>query len=95
MAASQFVHASGPILCVYDDAMLWCSQKYGEEYTVAGIDKEAKVATLANEMKIQYDALVSTMPLDLMLRWLDRPKWAEELSHRSATSTRQYSAKDD
>jgi len=66
--------------------MLWCSQKYGEEYTVAGIDKEAKVATLANGMKIQYEALVSTMPLDLTLHWLGQPEWAEELSHRLATS---------
>lgn len=57
-------------------------QKYGEEYTVVSLDKEAKVATLANGLKIQYEALVSTMPLDLTLHWLGQPKWADELSHR-------------
>jgi len=94
---SALLHASvsGPKLCAYFDAMLWCSQKYGEEYTVAGIDKEAKVATLANGMKIQYEALVSTMPLDLTLHWLGQPEWAEELSHRSAISPHHCSAKDD
>ena len=49
---------------------------------MVGIDKEAKVATLTSGQKIQYEALVSTMPLDLTLHWLGQPKWAEELSHR-------------
>ena len=67
----RFWHSALPVL-----------QKYGEEYTVTGIDKEAKVATLACGQKIQYEALVSTMPLDLTLHRLGQPKWAEELSHR-------------
>lgn len=58
------------------------SQRYGEDYTVTGLDRKAKVATLASGAKIQYEALVSTMPLDLTLVWLGQPKWADELSHR-------------
>ncbi len=45
-------------------------QRYGEDYAVTSLDKDAKVATLANGQSIQYDALVSTMPLDITLRWL-------------------------
>ncbi len=48
-------------------------------------NKDAKVATLANGQSIQYDALVSTMPLDITLRWLGQPDWADTLSHRWAT----------
>lgn len=49
---------------------------------MTGLDRKAKVATLASGAKIQYEALVSTMPLDLTLAWLGQPKWADELSHR-------------
>ncbi len=73
---------SGLSLCSCSHHALPVLQKYGEEYTVMSIDKEAKVATLACGQKIQYEALVSTMPLDLTLHWLGQPKWADELSHR-------------
>ncbi|BDA50044.1 hypothetical protein COCOBI_15-1720 [Coccomyxa sp. Obi] len=59
-------------------------QRYGEEYAVVSLDKDAKVATLANGQSIQYDALVSTMPLDNTLRWLGQPEWADTLSHSSS-----------
>ena len=49
-----------------------CFQKYGEQYALVGIDKEAKVATLASGLKIRYKALVSSMPLDLTLQRLGR-----------------------
>ena len=49
-----------------------------------GLDKEAKEATFACGAKIQYEALLSTMPLDLTLRKLGKPEWAKELSHRQA-----------
>ena len=61
-------------------------QRYGEDYAVTSLDKDAKVATLANGQSIQYDALVSTMPLDITLRWLGQPDWADTLSHRWATT---------
>ena len=59
-----------------------CRQKYGEEFRVVSLDKDAKIATLASGRKIQYEALLSTMPLDLTLQWLGQQKWAAELSHR-------------
>jgi hypothetical protein len=49
---------------------------------VVSLDKECKVATLANGLKVQYEALVSTMPLDLTLHWLGQTQLADELSHR-------------
>ena len=79
--ASWQMSRLGP--CGSSHSALPVSQKYGEEYMVMSIDKEAKVATLACGQKIQYEALVSTMPLDLTLHWLGQPKWADELSHRS------------
>lgn len=57
---------------------------------MANLDKEAKVATLANGHSIQYDALVSTMPLDITLRWLGKPEWADTLSHRHACAEHSY-----
>lgn len=62
--------------------LVFSMQRYGEEYAVVSLDKDAKVATLANGQSIQYDALVSTMPLDITLRWLGQPDWADTLSHR-------------
>ncbi len=44
------------------------------------------MATLASGMKIQYEALLSTMPLDVTLQWLGQPRWADELSHRRGST---------
>lgn len=43
-------------------------QRYGPDNSVVAIDSEAKVVTLANGHKIQYTALLSTIPLDTTLR---------------------------
>ena len=59
-------------------------QRYGESYKVVSIDAEAKVAKLACGSEIAYDALINTAPLDITLRWLGQPKWADTLSHRRA-----------
>ena len=64
--------------------MLLLPQKYGPDFRVVSLDAEAKVARLACGTEIQYDALVSTMPLDTTLRWLGQPQWAATLSHRRA-----------
>jgi len=34
---------------------------------VTNLDKEKQIATLSSGKKIQYDALISTMPLDITL----------------------------
>lgn len=49
---------------------------------MTGLDKEKQIATLSSGKKIQYDALISTMPLDLTLTWLDKKQWADGLTHR-------------
>ena len=58
------------------------NQRYGEQNSVTGIDKDAQVVTLKSGKKIQYDALISTMPLDIMMTWLGQKKQADVLTHR-------------
>mmetsp|Transcript_25530 Transcript_25530/g.55577 ORF Transcript_25530/g.55577 Transcript_25530/m.55577 type:complete len:503 (-) Transcript_25530:650-2158(-) len=57
-------------------------QKYGQG--VVNIDKDAKVVTLASGAKIQYNSLLSTIPLDITLRWLGKSEWADNLQHSSS-----------
>ena len=49
---------------------------------MTNLDKEKQIATLASGKKIQYDALISTMPLDITLTWLGKKDWADGLTHR-------------
>ena len=62
-------------------------QRYGEGYRVLSIDAEAQTAKLACGTEIHYDALINTAPLDITLRWLGQPKWADTLSHRQGITT--------
>lgn len=48
------------------------------------IDKEKQIVTLKNGQQIQYDALITTTPLDLTLQWLGKGDVAERLEHRWA-----------
>ena len=59
-------------------------QSYGANYGVVGIDADAKTVTLASGATIQYNSLISTLPLDIMCRWLGRDDWADRLSHSSS-----------
>lgn len=59
-----------------------CVQRLGGDNEVTSLDKDAKTVTLANGKMLQYDNLISTMPLDLTLQWLGKSDWAEELTHR-------------
>ena len=49
---------------------------------MVALDADAKVATLSSGARVRYDALVTTQPLDLTLRALGQPAWADQLSHR-------------
>ena len=49
---------------------------------MVALDAEAKVATLGSGARVRYDALVTTQPLDVTLRALGQPAWADQLSHR-------------
>lgn len=57
-------------------------QRYGKDNAVTKVDKEKKVVTLASGSQIQYDALISTLPLDIMLTWLGKEDWAKGLTRR-------------
>ena len=49
---------------------------------MVGVDKDSKVVTLADGRRIQYDALISTLPLDITLNWLGQEEWAKGLTRR-------------
>jgi len=59
-------------------------QTYGADQAVVGIDADAKTVTLAGGKRIQYDALLSTLPLDIMLKWTGKPELADRLTHSSS-----------
>ena len=59
---------------------------------MTGLDKENQIATLSSGKKIQYDALISTMPLDITLTWLDKKQWADGLTHRYHTTSGENNA---
>ena len=49
---------------------------------MTNLDKDKQIATLASGKTIHYDALISTMPLDVTLTWLGKKQWADGLTHR-------------
>ena len=57
-------------------------QKYGDDYELTALDKEAKIATFTNGQKVKYDALISTAPLDITLTWLGQKSVASRLEYR-------------
>jgi hypothetical protein len=59
-------------------------QHYGSQCSVTAIDAEAKTVTLASGQKVQYNSLISTVPLDITLRMLGKPEWADGLTHSSS-----------
>ncbi len=73
-----YMQVQGKATCVC------CLQRYGKDFSVTNLDKEKQIATLSSGKKIQYDALISTMPLDITLTWLGKKDWADGLTHRYA-----------
>ena len=59
-------------------------QSYGTKNAVVGVDVDAKEVKLASGSSILYDSLISTIPLDIMCRWVGRDDWADRLSHSSS-----------
>lgn len=57
-------------------------QSYGQ--TLVGLDQEKQIAKFADGRQIAYDALISTVPLDITLRWLGKPELADGLQHSSS-----------
>lgn len=51
---------------------------------MSSIDAANKVVTLSDGSKLQYKALLSTIPLDITLRWLGKSEWADTLTHSSS-----------
>jgi len=57
-------------------------QQYNTQVT--GVDAANKEVTLKDGSKIQYNKLLSTIPLDIMLTWLGKEKLAKELTYSSS-----------
>jgi protoporphyrinogen oxidase len=62
---------------------MWLPQLQLYKTTVASIDKEAKQLVLSDGQVIQYDSLISSMPLDVTLSWLGKQEWAVQLQYSS------------
>jgi len=59
-------------------------QHYGPHNAVVSIDAAAKRVTLASGAQLAYGSLISTIPLDITLRMLGKPEWADGLTHSSS-----------
>ena len=57
-------------------------QLLGPQYKVVSMDAAAKTLTLVSGDKVEYESLISTMPLDLTLGWLGQQELADGLTHR-------------
>lgn len=57
-------------------------QIYGSEVT--SIDSANHSVTLQDGSKIEYKQLISTIPLDITLRWLGKPELANDLTYSSS-----------
>jgi hypothetical protein len=57
---------------------------FGSDKAVIKVDADSKFVTLASGATVQYDSLVSTMPLDILLRKLGKHEWADGLTHSSS-----------
>ena len=56
----------------------------GAGNAVKAVDADKKTVTLASGATVAYDSLVSTMPLDILLRMLGKNEWADGLTHSSS-----------
>jgi hypothetical protein len=56
-------------------------QWYG--LSVISIDPEQRQVSLSDGSMVQYNKLISTMPLDRTLTQLDKQQWANRLTHSS------------
>ena len=56
----------------------------GAGNAVKAVDADKKTVTLASGATVAYESLVSTMPLDILLRMLGKNEWADGLTHSSS-----------
>ena len=51
---------------------------------LTGVDLEKKEATLSDGRVVKYNKMLSTMPLDLLLKMVGKDEWANDLFHSSS-----------
>lgn len=59
-------------------------KEFGDANSVVGIDLDHKTVTLSSGRKIEYNAFLSTMPLDETLRLVGKDEWADGLVYGSS-----------
>lgn len=59
-------------------------QFYGPQNSVVNIDVQSKTVTLKSGRKITYGSMLSTMPLDVVLRGIGKADVADGLTHSSS-----------
>lgn len=58
--------------------------RYGPGNKVLSLDLDGKSVKLESGETLQYNSLISTMPLDLTLRGMGKAEWADGLTHSSS-----------
>jgi protoporphyrinogen oxidase len=56
-------------------------QRYAS--TITAMNPDEKTVTLKDGHKIQYNKLLTTIPLDITLKWLDQPALGARLTYSS------------
>ena len=57
-------------------------QRYGR--TATAVDPHNRTVSFSDGSCIRYDTLLSTLPLDTLLRWCNKTEWADGLQHSSS-----------
>eukprot|EP01024_Parvocaulis_polyphysoides_P055160 TRINITY_DN5621_c0_g2_i3.p2 TRINITY_DN5621_c0_g2~~TRINITY_DN5621_c0_g2_i3.p2 ORF type:complete len:328 (-),score=46.41 TRINITY_DN5621_c0_g2_i3:56-1039(-) len=69
---------------VANKCILVDKQRYGSQNEIVGLDLVAKTVSLKDGKKIQYDALITTMPLDITLSMVGKKELGDRLTHSSS-----------
>jgi protoporphyrinogen oxidase len=57
-------------------------QRYN--YTAVDLDISNRIVSFSDGSTIRYETLLSTIPLDTLLRWCNKSEWADGLQHSSS-----------
>jgi len=83
-AVFRFPHEGGTGAIWKKVAALLPPEKQRYKKKITALDPKAKQVTLSDGSKIQYNKLLSTIPLDITLTWLGKEDWAKELTYSSS-----------
>lgn len=62
------------------------TKRFGPDYRVTNVDLASKTVSFSGGASLKFNSLISTIPLDLLLRMpgVNQPQWADGLTHSSS-----------